>query len=543
MRKFKKIMAAAAAAVMTLAMTVSAFADPAPTGTITTTDEHTYEVYQLIKADIGTDGKVSNAIWGKAGKGIEDQEVSADIISALSGTTGEANILSYVNDNVWDTTKAKTGDVTKESSLNVPTGYYLIKDVTELTEGDAANLHVIQVVSTSEFTIASKKDAPEVSKTVKENSTNSYGKTADYSIGEEIPFRLVGTLPDTENYARYSAYKYTFTDEATNMSILSDSVTVKVYAKTDDTFSNAIKTITPDTKKVTSISGGTNNKLEVGINNTKATGVAITSDQVIVVEYNAVLTGTATIGGNGNPNKVKLTYSSNPNTGGEGDTTDTPDDYAFVFTYNPVFTKVNSATNAPISGINFTLQNADGKYAKVADGKVVSWAADTDTHFDVNEYKIVTDANGKIDVKGLDVGTYTLTEALTEAQLGNYLQLAPFTFTITAEIVANPTQIATNPLDDYVVKNDFAITASNTTAVDLNKAVKTNTEGENTTYTLIGANADPTNGTVNAVIKNTPKSSLPTTGGIGTKLFYIVGGAMMFAAAALLVVKKLRRNA
>ena len=80
------------------------------------------------------------------------------------------------------------------------------------------------------MTITNKRDVPEVSKYIKEDSTSTYGKTADYSQGEEnIAFRIVGTLPDATNYARYQSYQYAFTDNMTNMTYVADSLTAKVY--------------------------------------------------------------------------------------------------------------------------------------------------------------------------------------------------------------------------------------------------------------------------------------------------------------------------
>ncbi len=532
MKRMKKVISIASALIMMLAMTATAFADA--TLSKEAGDNHTYDVYQIFKADSvdATTGELAGVKYGANSTGTEDSAVPTTVLEALAAvnSSSDAEKIAVIDD-YWNQSSAAfatINDTTPTASL--PTGYYLIKDTTTSSEGDSVNFHVAIVSDGSTaLTITNKRDVPEVSKYIKEDSTSTYGKTADYSQGEEnIAFRIVGTLPDATNYARYQNYQYAFTDTMTNMTYVADSLTAKVYTGYTDAnnLGTEYGTLDLTDSNVTLSASGSNISLAFAdlkvATYTDATITAgVPADAVVVVEYNAKFTDSAVIGGYGNANSVKLTYSNDPNLDASGNpittTEDTPEDYAYAFTYEFDGLKIDSTTNSPLSGAGFKIKDADGNYAIISAGVVTGWTA---TQADGTE--ILTGATGEVIVKGLDAGTYTLTETTVP---DGYSAIADIDFTVAATISAIDVSSA-----DYVSgSQEYKVETLSITSASTNMTVDSQ-EGVTTA-------ADTDNGVVFADILNSPKSSLPSTGGIGTKLFYIFGSALMILAAIAFVVK------
>ena len=532
MKRMKKVISIASALIMMLAMTATAFADA--TLSKEAGDNHTYDVYQIFKADSvdATTGELAGVKYGANSTGTEDSAVPTTVLEALAAvnSSSDAEKIAVIDD-YWNQSSAAfatINDTTPTASL--PTGYYLIKDTTTSSEGDSVNFHVAIVSDGSTaLTITNKRDVPEVSKYIKEDSTSTYGKTADYSQGEEnIAFRIVGTLPDATNYARYQSYQYAFTDNMTNMTYVADSLTAKVYTGYTDenNLGTEYGTLDLTDSNVTLSASGSNISLAFAdlkvATYTDATITAgVPADAVVVVEYNAKFTDSAVIGGYGNANSVKLTYSNDPNLDASGNpittTEDTPEDYAYAFTYEFDGLKIDSTTNSPLSGAGFKIKDADGNYAIISAGVVTGW---TETQADGTE--ILTGATGEVIVKGLDEGTYTLTETTVP---DGYSAIADIDFTVAATISAIDVSSA-----DYVSgSQEYKVETLSITSASTNMTVDSQ-EGVTTV-------ADTDNGVVFADILNAPKSSLPSTGGIGTKLFYIFGSALMILAAIAFVVK------
>lgn len=530
MKRMKKVISIATALIMMLAMTATAFADA--TLSKEAGDNHTYDVYQIFTADIfdAATGELEGVKYGANSTGTG--AVPTTVLEALAAVDSLSDVEKIaVIDDYWNQSSAAfatINDTTPTASL--PTGYYLIKDTTTSSEGDSVNFHVAIVSDGSTaLTITNKRDVPEVSKYIKEDSTSTYGKTADYSQGEEnIAFRIVGTLPDATNYARYQSYQYAFTDTMTNMTYVADSLTAKVYTGYTDAnnLGTEYGTLDLTDSNVTLSASGSNISLAFAdlkvATYTDATITAgVPADAVVVVEYNAKFTASAVTGGYGNANSVKLTYSNDPNLDASGNpittTEDTPEDYAYAFTYAFNGLKIDSTTNDQLAGAEFIIKDADGNCAILGVGGVTGWTASL-----ADATVITTDAIGEIIVKGLDAGTYTLVEINPPA---GYSMIDEINFTVAATISAIDVSSAdyVSGSQEYEVET-LSITSSSTNmTVDSQQGVTT------------AANTD--NGVVFADILNTPKSSLPSTGGIGTKLFYIFGSALMILAAIAFVVK------
>ena len=530
MKKIKKLLAIISAVTMAMTMSVAAFADA--TLSRETGDTHTYEVYQIFTATSydSTSGQFSGIKYGANSTGTLDSDVSTTVLNALSAvnSSSDADKIAVI-DNYWNQTKAAFATINNTTATaSLPTGYYLIKDTTTSTDGDSINFHVVTVSDGSTaLTITDKRDVPTVQKYIKEDSTNTYGKAADYSKGEEtIGFRLVGTLPAAADYARYTKYNYTFTDTLTNMTYVANSITAKVYS--GYTNANSLGTLygtldlTDSNVSLTASDSNislafTNLKVAKYTDGTIAAGIP--ADAVIVVDYNAKFTDAAVTGLNGNPNSVKVTYSNNPNLDSTGTpittTEDTPIDYAYAFTYEFDGLKVDSTTNQALTSAGFKIRDESGKYAIINSSNVVTgWTTNI-----ASGTEILTTNAGKIIVNGLDAGTYTLKE--TKVPTG-YSAIADVPFTVTATISAVATPTAGS--------KEYEVTAIGITSTSAD--MKVNYQGATAT------SANATNGKVYANILNTPTSTLPTTGGIGTRMFYIIGGALMVFATAVLILKR-----
>ena len=226
----------------------------------------------------------------------------------------------------------------------------------------------------------------------------------------------------------------------------------------------------------------------------------ITSDTKVIVDYKATLNENANIGMVGNVNEVYLKFSNNPNGDGKGKT---PEDKVIVFTYELDTKKVDRAENEKLlKNAEFVLKNEDGtKYAKVTNKKFAGWV-DKD-----QATKLITGDDGLIKVAGLDDGTYRLEE--TKAPDGY------------------------NKLSKDVIIIITAATKNGQTWDGVNAIERLNVTADGKSGT-----ADVNTGIVTVQIENNSGSTLPSTGGIGTTIFYVVGVILMLGAGVLLVTKK-----
>lgn len=523
MKKLKKLGSVLLALAVMFVMTSTAFADGETTYSLTITNTkagHTYNVYQIFTGDIsGNAGSyvLSTLKYGKNytpgtyAKGDRVPENDA----ALTALTNSATDI-----NEWVQNFNPTGEVFKtQSSSNentvidgLPAGYYLVKDSTAISGNDAATQYILQVVGNT--TVKVKSDVPAVIKKVKENNKtvggigndpnmpgytlgSGYSDVADYNIGDNVEFLLVGSMPD--NLAEYDKYKYYFHDTlSAGLTYNNDAV---VTLKTGNTETDVTTSF-----NITCTDGSLEIKCE---DVTKLTGIS--ADSYIVVTYSAKLNSGAEIGLDGNTNKVKLEFSNNPNKGGEGSTGTTPEDQVVVFTYELDVTKVaygENNTEIMLEGAEFKLKSGN-KWAIVdSNNKVTGWA-DTEA----GGSTLISGSDGTFKVIGLDAGTYNLVE--TKAPTGYNLLDNP----VVIEIIATTSN--TQSWD--------GIPSHALTKLEI-KVGETTTEGNTET------------GIVSTTVVNNAGTVLPSTGGIGTTLFYVIGGVLVLAAIVLLVTRRRMRE-
>lgn len=355
-------------------------------------------------------------------------------------------------------TKATSGEV-KFTGLDL--GYYLVQsDLGALCSLDTTMPNV---------TIKEKNSEPTVEKKVKEDSTGAFGETNDADIGQTVDFETTITVVDGQPKG------YVLHDTMSAGLTFNGKVEVKIGNRT-------LKADTDYTLVTADLNDGCTFEVRFVDGQLKP-------NDVVTVTYSATVNEKAVIGGEGNPNTTKLSYT-------DGSTTtkkDTPESktYTYVWEFDVLKYTMKKDTETPLAGAKFVLyKTVDGKnyYVKVADGKVTGW---TETKAEGTVF--VTPDNGSFTISGLDADTYYLEEV--EAPAGYNKLAEPVKVTITASINA-----ATNV------------------------GTATVTYGENSTGTV--------------KIENKTGVELPSTGGVGTTIFYVIGGLLMAVAVVLLVTKK-----
>lgn len=490
MKHTKKLASLLLALVMVFALATTAFAAKNATISAPKESTRTYEVYQIFTGDLH-EGVLSNIKWGKNGTGTEGTAVDQTALDALAAVNGKSDteklteIQKYVK-----LDSEKFGTVSNGNSLTVPTGYYLIKDTGPVNDGEAYSLYVVQVVGPT--TISPKVGTTTSDKKVKDtndsaaNSTTDWQDSADYDIGDAVPFKLSATI--AQDYANYThGYKLTFHDKE-DAGLTFNASSVKVYVDGEE--------ITSGFTVVTEgLTGGCT--FEVRFANLKEI-TSVEARSIISVEYTSTLNNQAVIGSTGNKNTSHVTYTNNPNDEQAGEGGKTPDDVVIVFTYKTIVNKVTKNPNydstvegseeyIPLKGAGFTLykKNASGPYEAVGselkgeDMTTFTWS-------------------------GLDDGDYKLVETTTPS---GYNTIPDIEFTISAGHVDGD-----SPYLNTLSGNVTSGTATFTAVVN--------------------------DGSLSTDVVNNSGTQLPSTGGIGTTIFYVLGSVLVIGAAVLLVTKK-----
>lgn len=415
------------------------------------------------------------------------------------------------------TDECKTSPNGTFTGLN--TGYWLFvtKNVNTSTnppkrDTDTFTSPIFVVVGGSAEIIAPKKQVPTVTKAVKDDAKDStFGtpeepnKAADSQMDDYVDYLLTGTVAGNIN--TYSTYKYTFTDnlpKSMTPKFKDSSTTPDVTVKIGDT---EVKTGCYTAKYE-------NDTITVDFTNLKnctdveGTAISLNSDSKVTVEYKAKLDSTKIFDngkikkefdglvGKAQKNMVTLTYSNNPHAEGVGTTVE---HLAYDYTYGIDVTKVGSDDKAKgLEGVEFTLQeNGDTSNFIKADG------TKTD---DSEQAKLKTDANGKINVVGLDEGTYTLTEVTPKPGYNNSAA-GGVTFTIKRSL--NQTGDDVTPSTESVIKAADGVVQDN--------------------------NATATTGKLSFTIVDQKGTGLPLTGLNGVTFTWIAGGAVLCIGVAHLI--------
>ena len=536
----KKLLAALLAVAMVCAMAIPAFAYEPWETKEDLYDHHDYIAFQIFKGVISSkdNPKLSDVTWGshithpdnfleklKGAPIIGAQFQSIDATNATDATTVQ-KVLAVISK--WDDSDANSiafarfvchylnsdGGASKSDivghggAITIPeAGYYLIVDTINFNDGDYYHAYnsflLVNDTHQGEYNVIinHKVVKPTVEKKVYDNDNNDissaggWGSSADHAINEKFQFQLIAKLPagrdEGRAYDYYDKYTVCFNDT------LSEGIT---YDGLDSVVIESNGTpydITKDSSKYDiDISNlKSQNSFVVKIHDVKNCVANLNDGATITVTYTAHLNENAAVNGStDNKNKVQLQYSNNPSNSAYWGFT--PESAVCVYTYQLNNTKYHDddTPGNELAGAGFRLYSGkdctpeqevklykkDNFYYPIKDA--------TDKAQDAVE--MFSDEHGQFNVKGLDAGTYYLKE--------------------------------TNPPADYSACANKEIVISATHDVN---------------HVSLSGNLSTT-----IINKKDGGITLPSTGGIGTTLFYVVGGGLMVAAIVLLVTKKRMEN-
>ena len=456
-------------------------------------------------------GTSASSATSSEGTRVAPGDVLYEIAAAVSGmkqnVEGETAAGSLTADTPW--TRPNT-----DKDGHYGDGYYLfVSDgLTDKDKPNTGTSPIFALVGGDPVIVTEKTSIPTVDKQILKDSTNKTADPAsndwanygDSQIGQDIDYKLTGTVAD--NIASYAKYTYEFQDTLSKGLVVTkgtDGTNPKdlhVYiVNTNTNTKTEVKegfkaTVTPaaDTQKNSEL-------LRVSFEDLKAVKdangtIAVDKDSKVVVTYKARLTSDVSYEVDGNRNTVKLVYSNNPMGEGTGTSTEkTVTDYAFALDV----TKVDQDDPMKKLEAGFkvqVLENADnnlvGKWLS-ADGSLVNEAS---------AYEFKTDkTKGEVKIPGLDAGTYQITETTTPA---GYNTIAPFTIIVAPNYDSNGklAGLQATVKDSGMVKADKATAA-----------------------------------TIPVTIQNKKGSGLPLTGLNGVTFTWIAGGAVLCIGVAHLI--------
>lgn len=530
----KKLLAALLAVAMVCAMAIPAFAYDTKEDI---DKNHCYDAFQIFKGDVSDDNTISNVQWGQNIPDDKDflaqlkedptlripfQDANSlqEVLDVMKGwTTSDDNSIAFARfvcnyiytDAHANSTPVKQGGHTGGFELD-EAGYYLIVDTSSFSssaDGDsyhAYNSFLLKVNKAHyHVQITPKVVKPTVEKKVYDNDdgsssgdNNGWGSSADHAINEEFQFQLIATLPESENNGRaydyYNEYTVRFNDTLSNGITYDrlDSVVINSDGHTYDITNDSLMYEVDDSQLKN------DNSFVVSIPDVKTCvkdpEFNLNNGATITVTYTAHLNENAAVNGSAeNKNSVRLQYSNNPRPDGEyWGYTPTPESEVYVYTYQLNNTKRAETENGtPLPGAVFQLySDADCKNeVKLYQDGEFYYPIKNATGKEAVEMKSA--ANGQFNVKGLDAGTYYLRETTPPA---GYSACPDTTIVISATHDGNRVNLESSKLYTTIINNKAG------------------------------------------------GITLPSTGGIGTTLFYVVGGGLMVAAIVLLVTKKRMEN-
>lgn len=565
MKRAKRFFSALLTIVMVLSMSVTAFA--ADDGSITIKGSttvpvsgKTFNAYKILDAELANGENASGGIVYRVPEGLEDfyaghfgltKEAASfdqDVTEAIAAMKDDDDALQAFAKEVLAAAKAAgiepaaatAGEGAAEVTISgLPLGYYVVEDT-----GAAVPISALALTTTSKnVEVTIKADKPTVDKNIDgtqdtDDSTDGDVKYNNAAVGDTVPYKVTSKVPDMTGYTKYYF-------------VVNDTLSKGLTFNNDVAITLGGTELVKDTDYTVTVTENEDGTTSVEIVFKNFIQYKDQKDAEILITYSATVNEDAVIGTEGNPNKVTLTYSNNPNVTDDGTpgnpdkpttgspTGETPESITRTYVTAIELIKVDPEGNR-LTGAEFEItgeklnqvlvrkdvytEDANGEYWKLKDGSYTTTAPVTaDDETDTSQYyestttkytkttetEIVTTSetvtatgfvgpDGVLRFEGLSAGTYTITEL--KAPNGYNLLKEPITVTI----------------------GFTAPTAPSTECV----------------WTYTGT--DVVNGTATnhvTIVNNTGKE-LPSTGGMGTTIFYVAGGILVAAAAVLLVVRK-----
>lgn len=516
-----RFMAVLMAMTMILSMSMTAFAEVAPKGTLTvnnTVEGKTLDLYQIFTATKSGDNVAYTL--NSAYEGFFQSKISG--ASALTGEALSEKAYAYVKDQVgrdgsngaafakdimgWILNNAtavaathKTATTTDGTTVisDLAYGYYVVYPLgatdTSTAPGNETVKSVASLVSVTDTTVSinMKSNYPTVVKKVNDKNAD------DVNIGDEVTYTLTSKVPDMTGY---TSYVFNFKDT------LSTGLTFKGITSVTVGSGENVQNVTAGTGDNTYTLTQDGQDITITMNNFLASNKDKVG-QAITVTYTATLNKDAVTGFDPNTNKATVEYSNKPGTDDKGESEPSKVDvHTFDFTIFKYYLKNqnNKDDKTGLANAEFELYKANGEVVgdkvnikKVEDGEYRVATSEEAAAEGFKSDVIVSGNKGKVLVKGLDAGTYYLRE--TKAPEGYNKLLSD----IKVEIKANYDPV-TQKLTSYTV----TYTYNNVTNSSTSNSAETSPE---------------------VPVENKTGAQLPSTGSKGA-LMVTLAGIVLFGA-------------
>ena len=496
MKYMKKLITLLAVLTLALAMAVPAFAETTTT-TYTITIKNgtgTYAAYQIFKGDLH-DNTLSNIKWGD-NVTHNGQKVLGHPADKAKALTGEAEAKAFASEVAQYLADPAAGTGT-DSITGLAAGYYLIKN-TDVGTGEVFTDYILQVVEN--VTVQPKSGKPTLDKQIKHNDNGEWGVVGDNQIGDTVYFRTITTVPIVSGYTQY---KYVIYDE------MSAGLTSNVKTENDVTI-KVNDTTELDKKYYTVTVDGTNaNKFTVTVDvlNAIKDGKMVEGN-TLYTYYTGILNEKAKVYNDGKQdNKAYLEYSNNPHD--NTTTNSTPVKVVYDWTFKMEINKIDGESNVPLSDAKFVLsKNGSRSLGTIGDDGTPSNTKDL--------INLIENSDG----------SYTVAPA---GHTGTYVMTA-----------GNITIKGLDDATEYYLYETKAPAGYNrlTDAVKFKITADYDETGEKCTSVTTKVNEDAPQAGLSITVKNNAGTQLPSTGGMGTTIFYVLGSILVLGAAVLLVTKK-----
>lgn len=512
MKNMKKIFALLIAMVLVLSLSTSAFADSQGQGTLTVSNAmkgQTYIAYKVFSAVYTDTNDISKGVIYTVPASLESQVTApfsvgtavasnGEKIVSLAADTPDADVLAWVKANYQKFDSAGTelvySDIDGTASATLDYGYYYVTStlgtvitidslnsaVTIVDKNESTPEGPTKKITAEDSSIETSLDQTNVTLTENNAAVGSVETfIVTFNATNWVESEESDSTAGTGTGTKTKVTSWNFTDTPVGLSI--DATTVTITVNGTSIYTNGTSV---DTTNVTTVTGGNGSALTINIPWTNSTGASLYATQTqgselipVVVTYDATVTSAAATAVA--PNSVEVKYNNSTNVGN----TATTNTYTYKFQLDKIKNQANNYES--LTGAKFQLYSADGTLLKFdQSGTTYTFnAAGTIDTIDLT-------SNATALIQGLDYASYTLKE--TQAPNG-YNKAADTTIQATDLVRVDGTIT-----DDTGIDND--------------------------------------SGVVNVI--NETGTELPSTGGIGTTIFYIVGAIFVIGAGVVIVTKR-----